>query len=496
MSSNVINQVRLEQTRRQLSSLQNDIVEWLKKRRVKDKLSQHQTQLDTLEGVLIGALNCLREALNSVDLQVAPSRLYAMCRLFEQRIVWVGRVWDYFREKFDQRDDGRLGPLLAAADEVVWSCYAGVFREASIQDSQIQQGPAPLPFVDLRYSPHSIPRAEPPGDLKFDIDAPFVREFLQQLPIPLVALPNSCINDPWWLVSLGHEVGHHVQYDLLPDWELVASVSREIERAVTSAQSESAGDQIVERWKAWGREIFADLFSIFCMGPWALWTVNEAEFSDDRVMTKNKTLYPAPVTRLALMRHVLAFLDIPDNTIDLTVRGLLGNNTTSSIMNFPELPLAEGERETTVNLDLTLARSVAGALVDLTVGTAGRLRDLCNWDKSEFEPYETVYLYAADFLNTGRPRPIQELKGARICASAAIAAWVAVSAMPDPVRRDEGRAKLAESVLPVIRESRQEGTRAAKGYRKSEVDALGAQFGNQLLHMEADDLQPAITREN
>jgi hypothetical protein len=469
---------------------------WLKRRRLNDKLRQHETQLNTLEGVLIGALVRLQDALISVDLQVATGKLYSTCRIFEQRIVWVGRVWDYFREKFDQRDDDRLGPLLAAADEVIWSCYAGVFKAASAREPQIKQGPAPLPFVDLRYSPHSIPRADPPSELKFGIDAPFVREFLQQLPIPLVALPNSCINDPWWLVSLGHEVGHHVQYDLLPDWQLVESFGEDIGRAVTSAQTDSVDSQIVERWKAWGREIFADLFSIYCMGPWALWIVNEAELSDDSAMIKNKTLYPAPITRLTLMRHALKALELADDTIDQAVRGLVGDNASaSSSLDFgtlPETGAAADEREATIRLDLKLAPTVAAALVNACAGIAGPLKELCDWDKSEFEPYETVFTFAADFLKAGKPKPIRDLKGARLYASAAIAAWVAVSAMPDPAQRDEGRAKLVEKVVPVIRESRKEGTRAAaQAANKSEFEALGAKFGEQLLQVEAHELQPA-----
>jgi hypothetical protein len=496
MSANGINQVRLDQTCRQLSSLRDDISQWLKRRRCRDKLSQHETQLKTLEIVLSAALSRLQTALNSVSLEVAPAKLYSTCRLFEQRIVWVRRVWDYFREKFDQRDDERLGALLAAADEVVWSCYAGVFRRASDLDPRISQGPAPLPFVDLRYSPHSIPRAEPPSDLKFDIDAPFVREFLQQLPIPLVALPNSCVNDPWWLVSLGHEVGHHVQYDLLPDWELVGSFGETIGRAVTSAQTNSNDSQIHERWKAWGREIFADLFSIFCMGPWALWMVNEVELADDQAMTRNKTLYPAPVTRLALMRHILKSLDLADDTIERAVKGLLDRNGTPlSSLNFLSLETggaAENGPAATIKMDLKVAPFVAAALVEVSVGPAGGLKELCSWDKSEFEPYETVFTLAADLLKSGNPRPVRSLKGARLFASAAIAAWVAISAMPSADQRAEGRAKLTEKVLPTIRESRQEGTRAAtKETSKSEFEALGAKLGDQLLNMEANDLQSA-----
>ena len=53
-----------------------------------------------------------------------------VCREFNfhnQRIIWIRYVWDYFREKLDQRDDANLKPTLEAADEVLWSCYHPYF---------------------------------------------------------------------------------------------------------------------------------------------------------------------------------------------------------------------------------------------------------------------------------------------------------------------------------------------------------------------------------
>ena len=40
-----------------------------------------------------------------------------VCREFNvhnQRIIWIRYVWDYFREKLDQRDDANLKPTLEA----------------------------------------------------------------------------------------------------------------------------------------------------------------------------------------------------------------------------------------------------------------------------------------------------------------------------------------------------------------------------------------------
>src|SRR5436305_699093 len=103
MSGLFMNQDRLEQTSRQLSYLYDEVVQWIKDRRLSDKYQQHQTQFNVLEGVLEGAMDRIRVALTEVAVNTPSGELYLTCRLFEQRIVWVRRIWEYFREKFDQR---------------------------------------------------------------------------------------------------------------------------------------------------------------------------------------------------------------------------------------------------------------------------------------------------------------------------------------------------------------------------------------------------------
>jgi hypothetical protein len=469
MSQFLANQIRVDQARRQHTHLRGEIDLWVKKRRSKDIYQQYHTQLNVLEGVLLGALCRIEVAINQLPLHSSSTELYSACRILEKRVVWIRRVWDYYRKKFDQRDDPVLGSILAAADEVVWSCYAGVFQNATIQDKRIRQGAVPLPYIELLYSPHAIPRAEPPPDLKSDIDAPFLQEYLQHLPIPVVGLPASCIHDPWWLIYLGHEIGHHVQYDLLPDWQLIEYFGDLLQRVIGSNTASRGDERITQRWVNWGREIFADLFSILCMGPWALWTINELELANEGRMLIAKTLYPPPITRLALMHHVINELGLNPDIMQKVVIALTQDSTITlnvlTLEQLDQLPSrAAGEQAKAVAKDLMIAPKVAEAIVGFNIGVAGTLKQLCDWSTKAFEPYQTVSNLASALLQLNPPHPLRNLRGARLFASAAVAAWTSIATNPDADERSKRMAYLTVNIPPTIRDSRQEGTRAAPGY--------------------------------
>jgi len=478
----MLNQTRLEQTRRELKRLQEAIITWFKMRRERDKHQQYHTQLNVLEAVLTAALGRIEAALDGVPLDSSSGTFYSACRVFDRRIMWVHRVWEYFQDKFDQRDDPLLGPTLAAADEVVWSCYTEVFQNAAKGEPEVKQGPAPLPYIELRHSPHAIPRAEPPPDLRSNIDAPFLQEYLKQLPIPIVGLPTDCAHDPWWLISLGHEVGHHVQYDLLPDWHLVELFGEQLGRTVMAHPATMNDNQVAQRWNGWGREIFADLFSILCMGPWALWAITELELADEQTMCKSKTLYPSPVARLALMQRFIEALGLNSQTMNSVVSALRPKDkialTVPTVEELIEIPLsAENNQAQGVNTDLSVVPEVAAALAGFSIGTAGPLKQLCGWNKSEFEPYQLVFNLADELLKPLPPQPLRNLRGARLFTSAAVAAWMAVRNEVDETLRRDKMARLAENVVTAIKESRQEGTRAARGYLvETDVERLGEEL--------------------
>jgi hypothetical protein len=182
MTTNLASVVRIEQTHREFERLSRDIEVWLNERVRADKHQQYHTQLKVLHGVLKASLQRLRCEFASLARGATTAAVFARCRWFEKQLVWIQRLWGYFRTKFDQRDDDVMGRVLGAADEIVWSCYAEVYRA-----TDLDQPPAPLPYIEPLFSPQAVPRADPPPDLRTDVDADFLFACLKQLPIPLVS---------------------------------------------------------------------------------------------------------------------------------------------------------------------------------------------------------------------------------------------------------------------------------------------------------------------
>ena len=181
----------------------------------------------------------LAAGLGSLDLALSEGAIYEACRTCDLRLLWLRRVWDFFREKFDQRD-GDLADTLRAADEIVWSCYRQVFDRAKQIAPQLTAGPAPLPFIEPRYSPSTFPADLVPAGLQSEIDKPFLREHLNRLPVPVVRLQPACVSGPWWLVYAAHEVGHNVHYDLLPEQAMVGQYQELVGNAVRTDGGDAA----------------------------------------------------------------------------------------------------------------------------------------------------------------------------------------------------------------------------------------------------------------
>jgi hypothetical protein len=90
-------------------------------------------------------------------------------------------------------------------------------------------------------------------------------------------------------------------------------------------------------------------------------------------------------------------------------------------------------------------------------------------------------------LQPTHPRAVRSLNGARLYASAGVAAWAAVLANPDGARRQTQMSNLAANIPTAIQESRQEGTRAAhKHFTKTDIEKLGDQLSNLPLPAEGE----------
>jgi hypothetical protein len=481
MAVRLANQVRIEQTCQELEYLWQEIEHWWSEHRRKDTQKQYHTQLNSLYAVLTGALKELRTSLSNVYTEQDVGEIYNICRLYDKRLVWIHRLWSYFRSKFDQRNDSKLQPVLAAADEVVWSCYAGIFRNAAFNVAEIAQRATPLPYIEPSYSPRAIPRTEPPSELKSEIDPSFLQDFLNQLPIPVVSLPPNCVQAPWWLIYLGHEVGHHVQYDLLPNWILVQKFGELLTSVVQNNIEFPNQDEIAKSWQNWGREIFADVFSVMHMGYAAVWSMTELEMADERTMLKRKLQYPAPVVRLALMAHIADRLGVNGQA---ALHGLC-----PEAMVVGE-PVMEGQRDLRqiAATDLKLVPKMAAAILEQPLADIGHFPELCGWNSYDFAPHGTV----DNWVDTLRGRiplyPEQTLSAARLIISGAVSAWVEVSAIADDEERADEQARLAKNVLEILPQSREEGTRAAEPPPAQNVEMLGNKLARLLLEASPEQL--------
>ena len=177
-------------------------------------VGRHESQRTALKALLVDAVQSLAEQAAALPADTPPGELFDRCRVLDEAAVWLERVWDFYRTKFDQRDDPVTGSVVQAADEVVWSCYHPVMARA-----RGKHRPQPLPFLASEYSPAALESDKPvPAGLRPSLDPPdwtdALRAATSSLPVTLLRLPPWCIQDPWWLVFVAHEVGHHVQADL------------------------------------------------------------------------------------------------------------------------------------------------------------------------------------------------------------------------------------------------------------------------------------------
>ena len=126
-------------------------------RHEEDVAGQYASQLDVLRTAVVGPLAELRTIItDGLSASGEYRRVYAACRTSDTRAELVRRVFTYYQGKLDQRHDKSVGPVLRAADEVVWSCWAEPFRNAIYRDPAVTMPPAPLPYIESRTTPRRL----------------------------------------------------------------------------------------------------------------------------------------------------------------------------------------------------------------------------------------------------------------------------------------------------------------------------------------------------
>ncbi len=464
-----MNQIRIEQTQLELDRLTESFKTWFRRRHAEDRneadeyIGQYKTQLEAIEKVLQDAVIALHGRLVALNPQREPGEIYDQCRDTDEAIIWVRRVWEYFQEKFDQRDDAqRLGPLLKAADEVVWSCYNRVFVQAKLLEPGLKKSPAPLAYIEPQYSPAALQSSKPlPPDLRLSPEVNFLNDFIKTLPVPVLRLPPWCVDAPWWLIYVGHEVGHHVQHDL----KLVGYFREGMEE---TARAERLSAEEVHSWGRWSEEIFADVFSVMTLGSWAVWAVAEVERSPAPQMVERKTFYPSPIIRLALMAEIArsSGMDVTTALRGIDARALINSD-------------AAAQRDLRV-----VPEAVKFALGDMCDGL-GKLAALCGLGGDAEKIAQSVVAKNLKITNWSRHlrgqeqiAPERKLTTAGEIASASVASWFEVASITDAGARAQAREALSVSTKKTMRENAPPGVRAAA---KHALSGKGEELASRLL---------------
>lgn len=456
----------------ELDRLRTEHEAWLARRRKAAEAERYKSQLDAVDELIRCGTEQLAAGLAAIDLSQPEGTIYEVCRAFDLRVLWLRRVWQFFKEKFDQRD-GELANTLRAADEIVWSCYRQVFERAHVLASQLKAGPPPLPFIEARYSPSMFPADLVPAGLRSEVDRPFLRQHLNRLPIPVVRLQPACVSGPWWLVYTVHEVGHCVQYDLLAGHALVELYRELLEHAVRDSGGDDAD---AARWGNWSKEIFADLFSVLMIGPWAIWAMVELELQTDKAMTERRDYYPAGAVRLALLDRAATALGLDTKQ---ALRGVEPDRIAACS--------ATATRDVGF-VDAVVAASLA-PLPSLTVSLAS----LCNFSPADFQRTSggarpEVQAIRAALTAGHRVVAERSLGGPRFAAVAALAAWSDLMTSADEAERS----RLADATLRLVTDSGPPGTRAAgatTGAAGSAADLVRSLLDAERSELESSELE-------
>lgn len=316
-------------------ALLTDVEAWFADRRTRPpaELRRHHLPLTVLYGVLRRSLDRIGKELETMPLDETA---FARSLGLEVQLGVLERYWRYYRERLEQRDDPARGRLLAAADEIVWSCFTAL--------GGVDPTSVPLPYVEPTSSPLAMPRASVPQGLRTTDKV--LADLLGRLPIPLIAFPTSLTTSPWWLALLAHEVGHHIQYDLEPNQALVGKTADALAAAAPDAAA---------RWTGWRFELFADACSVVAIGTAAIVSIAELEWGPLATMCADRPAYPPVIVRLAVMCALAAELGLAPPP--------LGVDRWRAELAAPGAP-ARPQLES----DLALVPAIAKALADLDVG--------------------------------------------------------------------------------------------------------------------------------
>ncbi len=421
----VANRIRRGRTSCDFSAFGRRVEDWAKERDAQDTDHQHHGQIDAIKKLVSTGTSALGNRADGIAIDRSPWEVYDECRLFDLRLTWLNRVWDFFRDKLEQRERADYETALSAADQVVWSCHREpLSRVAPLDGSPPPPSVVPLPFVESRYAFEAFPPTTVPPDLAND--AGFIGDYLERLPMGLIRLPPAVLHAPWWLVLVAHETGHTLERDLAPGLH---------DAFATAIRGAIADPEDASWWARWAPEVFADVVSVMLAGPWALQALMELEPRRPPEMVVRRGQYPPAMVRLELLERVARELHLEPG------------------------PMLDEIRADVAELDAALRRD--RALIDRVLEVClaplpevgASLEDLCDVRPAEFADDGVVDRWATSLGGGGTPTGAG-VRAARLMACAALDAWSRLDPGAGPQERRRAENDLAKRALSAIAGSR------------------------------------------
>ncbi len=300
---------KLDGIERDAAALRAEFRRWRELTSPEQPLEVHHSQVKRLTHRLEGLLDAVQSTISKPAEAPASSRVQHV-REAVSGILSVRRIWEYFRGKLGQREQPRLAARLGVADDLAWSCYEPLQRAAkrTASNAAVDIKEPPLVYFNGGASPFAVARhrAFQPDDVDQEWENPLFGPILEDLPVPVLGLPWSLADRLPALMCLTHEVGHVAE----EDFKLSDAVKRVIQDCVRDDPDSSRAAV----WRAWRRELFADVFGAIAGGPsftFALATYLLDDSARLRGETRSRdfpTDYPTAHLRMVMCRAVLRSL--------------------------------------------------------------------------------------------------------------------------------------------------------------------------------------------
>lgn len=459
-------ELRVEQSSDELERVAMSFRLWLRRRRGADPEGRYGSQLSAIERVIETALGVLGDELAGLRAGGSPAgTVYERCRAIDTQLVFVRRVWSYYSEKWDQRDRRELSDVLAAADELVWSCYAPPLERAG--DAS---GAAPLPYLVDDCSAFAIAGVQVPAALR--PSDRLLCEALEELPVGLIGLPWICVSRPWWLVVVAHEVGHQILYAIER-----GAVAGRVEELVADALDDEGAAGPAEAWRAWASEIVADAFALAMVGSAHAWALTELQAGGDQwLAAESLGSYPPPLVRQALAGRILSALGLPlERAVPLVL-----------IPRLAELDLS-GDERSRVEWLLAAVPALAAGLCRIEIAAGKTLPELTGWDPLAHGQTGSGW-WRDQFAAVAAPTAEGSADAARLACAGAVGRWVEIAAVADKEERAHGMESLRERVLDVLPGCGPAGERGPEEVRAGvDIDELALDLARRMRELPAEE---------